>query len=90
MGLQTKFPLTIGHPRKVVMILGNFSQARNILNKFADIYSNLYKQHQHGTDLTELSNEISTEIGHQSLVDVDRVTPDFAKKNSQTNKRWKE
>ena len=35
---------------------------------------------EHGTDLTELSHDISGEIGPQSLFDVDRVTPELVKK----------
>ena len=54
--------------------------AKNIANRFADIYSNLYNQHEDGTDMTETSDSISAAIGAWSLVDADRITVDIVRK----------
>ena len=69
---------------------GNFSSfssriddqvgARNISSKFADIYSKLYNQHEHGPDFAQLNQDISEGVGAWSLVDADRVTVDLVRK----------
>ena len=52
----------------------------NIANHFAEIYSKLYNQHQHGTDIAELSQDISKSVGAESLIDADKVTPELVRK----------
>ena len=54
--------------------------AKNISNKFADIYSQLYNQHEQETDLGNLENDIHEAIGELSLVDVDRITVNLVEK----------
>ena len=53
---------------------------KNIANKFADIYAQLYNQHEHGEELAHLDNNISEAIGAHSMEDADRVTVDLVKK----------
>ena len=54
--------------------------SHNIANNFAEIYSKLYNQHQHGTDIIELSQDISKSVGAESVVDADKVTPELVRK----------
>jgi hypothetical protein len=54
--------------------------AKNIANRFADIYSRLYNQHDNGVEIAELNDSISETIGDWSLPDVDKITVDLVRK----------
>ena len=54
--------------------------AKNIANKFADIYSQLYNTHEHGPELEQLSEKINAGVGTCSLAHVNRITPQLVKK----------
>ena len=63
--------------------------SHNIANRFADIYGNLYNQHEHGTDIAELSQNISDSVETESLVDADKVTPELVSKALKQMKKGK-
>ena len=50
--------------------------AHNIAGKFADIYSQLYNQHETDDQLDNIEEQIKMKIDGNSLIDIDRITPD--------------
>ena len=62
---------------------------KNIADHFADIYSQLYSRHQHGTDFDELVDKISNDVKPASLQDVDKITSDFVKEDFNSMKKGK-
>ena len=54
--------------------------ARNIANKFASIYENLYNQHENTAELEDVSNSIAREIKVESLVEADKITNEVVRK----------
>ena len=53
--------------------------AKNIANRFADIYSQLYNTHDHGPHFEQLSSEIHAGVQQSSISNVDRITDDLVK-----------
>ena len=53
--------------------------AKNIANRFADIYSQLYNSHDHGPEFDQLSSDIHAGVHQSSTVLVDRITTDLVK-----------
>ena len=48
--------------------------ARNIANRFAEIYSELYNTHEHGPAFDEVKNKISGNITPDSIAQVNRIS----------------
>ena len=53
--------------------------AKNISNRFADIYSQLYNTHEHGQELDELSRKIAVGALEDNFYHVQRITTDLVK-----------
>ena len=53
--------------------------AKNIANRFAVIYSQLYNSHDHGPEFDQLSSDIHAGVHQSSTVLVDRITTDLVK-----------
>ena len=51
--------------------------AKNIANRFADIYNKLYNKHEHGPAFDELQNKISRNVTPDCFAQVDRITEDL-------------
>ena len=51
--------------------------SKNIADHFADIYSQLYSRHQHGTDFDEMVDKISYDVKPESMQDVNKIPPDL-------------
>ena len=54
--------------------------AKNIAGRFADIYSQLYNQHDDYAELNELEANIQEAVGPSNLIEVDKITVDVVKK----------
>ena len=54
--------------------------AKNIANKFSDIYSKLYNQHVNDEELADITGSVSASLGSWSLTDADRITVNVVKK----------
>ena len=52
----------------------------NIANRFADIYSDLYNQHETSAEVSDINDEVSALIGTWSIADADRITADMVMK----------
>ena len=53
--------------------------SKNIANRFADIYSQLYNTHEHGPDLDQLSRDILAGVDESSIAHADLITTDLVK-----------
>ena len=63
--------------------------SKNIADHFADIYSQLYSRHQHGTDFEEMVDKISNDVKPESMHDVNKITPDLVKEALKSMKNGK-
>ena len=63
--------------------------SKNIANKFAEIYSQLYNQHEPHDDLALLEMEIRESVGPHSISDVDKITVDIVKRALKQMKKGK-
>ena len=63
--------------------------SKNIANKFAELYSQLYNQHEPHDDLALLEMEIRESVGPNSISDVDKITVDIVKRALKQMKKGK-
>ena len=52
----------------------------NISNKFANIYKDLYNQHEHGDTILELEHEITERLGDHNLIDAEKISVQLVEK----------
>ena len=63
--------------------------SKNIADHFADIYSQLYSRHQHGTAFDELVSKISNDVKPASVQDLDKITSDLVREALDSMKNGK-
>ena len=54
--------------------------SKNIANRFADIYSELYSRHEHGADFEEMVADIDAKVENDSIADLDKLNISVVKK----------
>ena len=54
--------------------------SKNIANKFADIYSQLYNTHEHGPELEQLSMNVNAGVLENSVIHAERITADLVRR----------
>ena len=68
-----------GTPKNVSSVIDGETGAKNIANKFADIYSDLYSKVENGEELINLRDQINNEINEDSLEYVNKIDDNLMK-----------
>ena len=54
--------------------------SKNIANRFADIYSELYSRHEHGEAFEDMVAEIKSKVGQEIIADLEKLNVSVVKK----------
>ena len=63
--------------------------AKNIANRFADIYSQLYNRHDHGSTFDEMKDKVTSNISPDSLSQVNRINEELVERALKSMKAGK-